>query len=217
MIEPNQTETGTEIGIETRNLGGHALRAEPGAARITTPPSLMDDTRVARSEIEQTRQRMTGTLDAIEDKLVQKKTELQDRLDVLAPAREQPMLAAGLAFGGGLMLGLLTGGDDSDDHRSGGRARVPRDTDAVDYWRERAETWESRSHRLMRIAQEQEDELVSLRGEDPARGRDRLSADDTVAGRDRHRHDSPFDELRGMVVHGLTGVVRGALDQLTGR
>lgn len=209
MIEPNETAT------DTRNLGGHALRAEPGAARITTPPELLDDPRVARSEIEQTRQRMTGTLDAIEDKLVRKKTEIQDRLDVLAPAREQPMLAAGLAFGGGLMLGLLTGGD-SDDHRSGDRGPGPRNGDGTDYWRERAETWESRSHRLMRIAQEQEDELAELRGDDRSRTRERLNDEDPRGRRDGHDH-SPLDELRGMVVHGLTGVVRGALDQLTGR
>lgn len=114
-----------------------------------------EDPEATRAEIEITRQRMSETIDDIEDVLVRKKNRVQERLDVLAPVRERPLASAGVALGAGLALGLLTGGE-SEDGWSGGDRRRLADAEA------RAERWESRARRLLEIANEQEDEIERL-------------------------------------------------------
>ena len=79
----------------------------------------MDDPELARLQIEQTRARMSDTIEQIEETLLRKKENIEERLDVMAPvrrkARENPYPIIGGVFLAGLILGLLTGGDDDED------------------------------------------------------------------------------------------------------
>ena len=157
-------------------------RASHPVASTTPPPGrpapAADDPEAARAEIEATRARMSETIDEIEGALLRKKEKIRDQLDVLAPVREQPIKTLGMIFGGALLLGLLTGGgrgrgadghdhddDDDDDEISLARARYEEpdedeeDEDEAELAWERAEEWEDRAHRLLRIARAQETEL----------------------------------------------------------
>lgn len=83
----------------------------------------------ARDAVERSRQRISSTLDQLEDRIVEKKHELQDRVDVFRPVREQiaqrPFTAVAVAVGVGALLGSLGGSDDDDEatdrHDRGGR------------------------------------------------------------------------------------------------
>lgn len=143
-----------------------APAAPPGARRATP-----DDPETARAEIEATRARMSGTIDEIEDALLRRKEDIREKLDVLAPVREQPLKTLGMIFGAALVLGLLTGGgksrDREEDKRTSRRVRVDVDENEAEddgeeeaalAW-QRAEEWEDRAHRLLRIARIQENEL----------------------------------------------------------
>ncbi len=171
--------------------GRPALDRTAAVGRATIAPDHPD---AARAEIEATRARMSETIDEIEDVLMAKKERIRDQLDVLAPVRENPVKTLGMIFGGALVLGLLTGGgsngsreedddavrlDDDDDEEA--------DDEAALAW-ERAEEWEDRAHRLLRIAQAQEDELEIHRAQR-----------ETLRHRLRARHaveddDEEFDE-----------------------
>ena len=158
--------------------GDETLPAAPAAAVpadlrlpdhtvLTGSVPVVDDPELARLQIEQTRARMSETIDQIEGALIRKKERLEERLDVLAPARrlarERPWLALGGVVAGGLLLGYLTGGGDDDDAE--GEQGVALAGGAVDpQWEDRARTWERRARRLMRVANEQEGELLALRG-----------------------------------------------------
>jgi hypothetical protein len=124
-----------------------------------------DDPDVARSEIEQTRARMSSTIDTIEEVLLRKKEKLQDRLDVMSPVRERPMLSVGAVFTGGLLLGLLTGGGSDGNGRA--EAVYGEGVDGHDghdaEWKELAHTWEGRARGLQKLARTQEEELRDLR------------------------------------------------------
>lgn len=109
-----------------------------------------DSPDAVRAEIETTRARMSATIDEIEDVLLEKKAVWQERLDVGAKIRENPIRAVGIVFGAGLALGFLTGG------RSKGEKQAARAE-------KRASMWEERARRLLEIAQEQEDEIEDLR------------------------------------------------------
>jgi ElaB/YqjD/DUF883 family membrane-anchored ribosome-binding protein len=133
-----------------------------GVARTGAAATMPGDPGAAREEIQATRARISETIDEIEGALLQKKERIEDRLDVMAPVREQPMRTLGIVFGAGLLLGFLTGGDDEeededDDEEHEEHERVSASAD------ERAELWEHRARRLLRIAREQEDEIESLR------------------------------------------------------
>ncbi len=108
----------------------------------------------ARDEIERTRARMSETIGEIETVLVQKRAEIEDRLDVGARIRERPLHAVGIVLGAGLLLGLLTGGGGSDEDDEEKRRRL-----AADH---RASLWEGRARRLLAIARAQEEELEEL-------------------------------------------------------
>lgn len=134
-----------EIRVADQNAGGQGT---------------FDDPAVARAEIQQTRARMSDTIEEIESVLVRKKEQVQNRFDILSPVRERPLPAAGGAFGVGLLLGLITGGSD-DDHDD--RPHRIRHYDVEEAgWEDRADHWETRARRLLSIAREQEEEIRSL-------------------------------------------------------
>ena len=65
----------------------------------------------ARLAVEMSRARMVDTLDTIEQRIISKKQEIGDRLDVLRPVREQvrarPWSTLAIAVGVGAVTGLL--------------------------------------------------------------------------------------------------------------
>jgi ElaB/YqjD/DUF883 family membrane-anchored ribosome-binding protein len=173
-------------------LPEHTHASSPGVIAHT------DDPELARMQIEQTRARMSDTIDQIEGALLRKKEDLQEKMDVMAPvrrkARENPWPIIGGVFAAGLLLGLLTGGDDDDDEEKGPQPAVRRFAADFDrerahgyHWEERAHTWERRARRLMDLANRQEAELLALQGESVpvrkrrgrlfGRGRGRVSQD----------------------------------------
>lgn len=193
------------------------------AAQARTPA----DPKAARAEIENTRTRMSETIDEIEDTLVRQKASIQDRMDILARVRERPLPSAGAALGAGLILGLLTGGGDEDN---GGERYVLVDADDIDledededdegredredreddnHWRRRAETWESRARRLRDVARDQEAELHDLNEE---RGRTRARSFEHGSGRLR----SAVGGVRDGIFGGLTGFLSQLFEDMTG-
>lgn len=109
--------------IRVRERGTAADVRGDGLERHGMQPNTIPE---ARRAIEGTRGRISETLDAIELRIQEKRDDLRDRLDVLRPVRRRirshvwPSL--GIAFGGGLLFGLL---------RRGGRAEHGR-TAALD-------------------------------------------------------------------------------------
>lgn len=214
---------------------GHALPGGTPSTRVTTDPSAVvaDDPEAVRSEIEQTRDRMSSTIDEIESVLARKKEAIQDRLDVLSPIRERPLPATGIAFGVGLALGLLTGGgdDDADDHRAP-RAHSPglglgalgmgAAAGADDHHEpfagdpaERAAMWESRARRLLRVAREQEEQIRELKeryGTLYAREVELTGWEDDEAA--SNELVSSVGSLRDTVLHGITGFLTDAFHQM---
>lgn len=196
-----------------------------------------DDPEAVRSEIEQTRERMSSTIDEIESVLARKKEQIQDKLDVLSPVRERPLAATGIAFGVGLALGLITGGgDDADDEPHYPRTRpMPlamgamglgmgaSDDDEPDVYSpsfdhgaaERAAMWESRARRLLRVAQEQEDKIRELQeryGTLYTREMELAGWDDDEAA--SNEVVSSIASLRDNVLHGITGFLTEAFQQM---
>jgi hypothetical protein len=106
----------------------------------------------ARSEIEQTRARMSETLDEIEEVLLRKKERFRETMDVGARLREKPLVTAGVVLGAGFLIGFLTGGKDKagEAERTAAQAR--------------AALWEERARRLLAIAREQEEDLEEMEG-----------------------------------------------------
>lgn len=177
-------------------LPAHTHASSPGIAET-------DDPDLARMQIEQTRARMSETIDQIEGALLRKKENIEEKLDVMAPvrrkARENPYPIIGGVFLAGLILGLLTGGDDDEDDAKGPKPAVRRFAADFDrerahgyHWEERATTWERRARRLMDLANRQEAELLELRGESVPlkRGRRGLFG----RGRGRGPEEQPFEE-----------------------
>lgn len=136
----------------------------------------------ARAQIEETRERMSETIDAIEEQLLRRKEEIQERLDIFAPVRERPLPSVGAALGAGLLLGLLTGGGDKDEDRdsrgsrgfdagdlAGGAAGFAAlSDDAADddeYFAQRAGMWEARARRLLDVAETRDRQLDELHEE----------------------------------------------------
>jgi ElaB/YqjD/DUF883 family membrane-anchored ribosome-binding protein len=83
--------------------------------RVVPEGAEVEDPEVARAQIAHTRARMSGTIDEIEDVLLRRKEKIQNKLDPFSAVRDRPLQSAGIVFGAGLVLGLLTGGDDDDD------------------------------------------------------------------------------------------------------
>jgi len=97
-----------EIRLRRREEGG--MRGD-GLGQGPVQPTTVAE---ARRAIEAARGRISETLDAIEDRIQEKRHDLRSRLDVLRPVRGQirshVWRSLGIAFGGGLLLGLLGGG-----------------------------------------------------------------------------------------------------------
>lgn len=112
------------------------------------------DVAEARAAVASSRARISATMDELEDKIVDTKAQLQDRLDVVRPVRRfigaAPLIAIGAAAGAGLLLGLATGG-----RRKHGR-EIPLDdvdTETIRRWRQerRKRLLDSAEHELPRF------------------------------------------------------------------
>lgn len=113
-----------------------------------------DSPEAARADIEQTRARMSATLDEIEGALVHTREQIRATLDVPAKIRQKPLHAVGIVFGTGLLLGFLTGGSGPGRKERKERQRLE----------ERADQWEERARRLLAISRAQEEEIEGLEG-----------------------------------------------------
>jgi ElaB/YqjD/DUF883 family membrane-anchored ribosome-binding protein len=103
----------------------------------------------ARDAVERSRERISRTLDRLEDRIVDKKHELQDKADVFRPVktqvRQRPLTAIAVAVGIGALLGSLGGGHEEELARvRGGRGHALSDD-------ERRELREWRRHRRERL------------------------------------------------------------------
>ena len=121
----------------------------------------------ARAAVVDSRARISATLDELEERIVDKKEALRERLDLARPARAfiraAPLLAVAAATGAGLLFGLITGGRGGSD----GTIEL-RDVD-----REALERW--RRQRRERLLDAADHELPSL--EPPASRLGRLVRD----------------------------------------
>lgn len=126
------------------------------ADRIASgPASAPRDVGEARRVVEARRGRVADTLQELEERLVEEKEAIQDKLDVARPAREyvrgKPLVAVGVAAGAGLLLGLLTA-------RS--KRRTGEEPDFGDEDRDAIRRW--RSERRKRLLESAEEELPSF-------------------------------------------------------
>src|SRR5688500_8879473 len=124
--------------------------AEHGHDAAVGAIAAVDDPELARLQIEQTRARMSETIDQIEGGQIRKKERLEKSRDVLASARriarERPWLTLGGVVAGALLLGYVTGGRDEDEE--GEERVVELDRGGLDpQWEDRARTWERRARR----------------------------------------------------------------------
>ncbi len=199
MAELNVTRD-DDLTPDTALAGGAAPRITetdhllPETTHAAAPGTIaqVDDPELARLQIEQTRARMSDTIGQIEETLLRKKEQVEEKLDVMAPvrrkARENPYPVIGGVFLAGLILGFLTGGDDEDDEPTPAVRRYAVDFDRErahgHHWEERARTWERRARRLMDVANHQEAELLAAREGRPRRGLFRRGRRDESFGYD---------------------------------
>lgn len=162
--------------------------------------SRMDDTAdsprtvdEARDAVERSRQRISSTLDTLEDRIVEKKHELKDRADVLRPVRDRitarPLVAVAVAVGVGALLGRLGGGPDADADVRRGRSGRVRGTALAD--RDRAE--------LRRWRRSRRERLRSMTGENGRRDH----TDDDAGGH--------LDGLKQQLMGALTTAISAAV------
>lgn len=140
----------------------------------------------ARDAVEQSRQRISSTLDSIENRIVDKKHELQDRADVLRPVREQvvqrPFTAVAVAVAAGALLGSL-GGSRHQESRVRPGGRIPGGEYLDDDARAELREWRrNRRERLRGISPQREDE-----------------------------GHSRFDDVKGQLVGALTSAIGAAV------
>jgi hypothetical protein len=203
-----------------------AVRVEPATMPLPPEPDY-DDPVDARADIEATRARMSDTIDEIEGALVRKKEEIRDRLDIVAPVRENPWPSMGIALGAGLVLGLLTGGGDDEDFAEDEDVERParsRRSWGGAEWSHRVDVLEERTRRLLEIARKQEDELRRLRGK---KGRKKAGRE-YLGPRLAHQveedvHDMETDPggrlsgLRNVLADNLTSLLLQAVREFTRR
>jgi len=157
-----------------------------------TKPRTVDE---ARSAVEQSRQRISNTLDALEDRIVEKKQALQDKADVLRPVREQveqrPFTVLAVAIGVGALLGSLGGEGDRNSRKRSKDAEGSLSED------DRAELREWRAHRRERLDSLRRDH----EGDRHERGNSRLT--------------SMKDQLMGAVTTAIGAAVTAKVKSLT--
>ena len=214
------------------NSGSETGGGASADAAYTGGAGAANDPDATRAEIEQTRARMSETIDEIEEQLLRRKQTIEEKLDVksqvrerlaplrakLAPAQEQvyrrPLAVFGGVFGAGLLLGYLTGDDDHESRgdrkrrASASLAGSPDDADYESEHRIRARRWEEQSRRLMKQNSEQEEELRRLRA--------RLEAAERRAARTEGREEERTG-WRHSLGSAIGGVFSGLLGQMGGR
>ena len=193
-------------------------------ATTAAPPRLAmpEDPEAARAEIEATRARMSETIDEIEDVLMRKTEEIRAKLDVLAPIRQRPLQSLAIIFGVGIALGLLGGGgrDESDEDEDDAFTEddLGGDDDETEEAWERAEKWEDRAHRLLRIARAQETELDIHRSRGPSLLSGRQTRHDSDDESEDSDHESDgggfFDRIREGAAERLSGIVSEAMQKI---
>ena len=114
----------------------------------------------AREEVVRSRARISETLDQLEGRLVDKKHELRDKLDVKKRVHDavdkRPLAAVGVAAGVGFLLGILGGGKgghgdaDSEELRELLReARENGDAPAISVGRQHPSFWQEARAQLV--------------------------------------------------------------------
>ena len=151
---------------------------------------------------------------------------IKEKLDVLAPVREQPLKMIGIIFGVGLALGLLTGGDDDEVDARKALAALARDREEdeddledeeeeedgeAEAWAA-AELWEDRAHRLLRIARAQESELEVHRARRGSRTRYRVEDEEDDDDMEeveevQESGENVFDRIREGAAERLSGFI----------
>jgi ElaB/YqjD/DUF883 family membrane-anchored ribosome-binding protein len=179
--------------------GAAIVRAQTTeAARMSSrmegsQPQTVDE---ARDAVVRSRQRISSTLDQLEDRIVEKKHELQEKADVLGPVRERvvarPFTAVAVAVGVGALLGSLGGGHDDSGRSSSSRSRRAH-RDSVPGDDERAELRKWRRARQQRL-----------------RARSHSARED--AGHDGHEDGSSrLDGLRHQLMGAVTTAIGAAI------
>lgn len=171
---------------------GHAL---PGGSDVARTPAydatpartddvVIDDPDQARAAIERTRSRMSETIDSIEEVLLRKKEQIQEKMDVLAPVKHNPLPAAAAVFGVGLVLGFATGGGREHElEYDGPREGVGPDVAAERRWRQRHASLQAKHRELEQIVKEQRRELKELRKEVKRSGRSKGGSSRSLVSR----------------------------------
>lgn len=218
-------------GAETRAGDSPIHNTGADVSGGTSAGADANDPDATRAEIEQTRARMSETIDEIEEQLLRRKQTIEEKLDVkaqvrekLAPVREKlvpiqeqvdqrPIVVFGGVFGAGLLLGYLTGGDEDKKAR---RAAALSGSESAEYESEhriRARRWEEQSRRLMKQNAEQEEEMRRLRSRLEVAEREAARAAERGEGESRSGWRRSLGSAIGGVFGGLLGQIRGQQQQ----
>lgn len=141
--------------IRIVRVDGEGEREDRGERRVEhVEPTSTED---ARRAVEETRGRISATIDAIEDRLDTKREELKEKLNVLRPVREQirshHWRSLGVAFGAGVLLSTLFGGEEEEEKGERKERRRGRGLETLDESeREALREWRAeRKERLARL------------------------------------------------------------------
>jgi len=118
-----------------------------GAGQLVDSPR---DVEAARAAVVDSRARISATIDELEERIVDTKESLRDRLDVARPARAiiraAPLIVVAAAVSAGLLFGLVTGG----------RSKRGRPIELQDVDREALQRWRRQRRKRLLDAAEHE-------------------------------------------------------------
>ncbi|MEO5511597.1 MAG: hypothetical protein ABIV28_06155 [Longimicrobiales bacterium] len=118
------------------NGAGRSLADAVTAGPTRTGPISLAE---ARRAVEHSRDRISATLNELEDRIIDTKESIKRKADVVRPAREAirrtPLIALGVAVAVGLLLGARGGKQDDEDDDGYGFDRDERK--ALEEWRKR--------------------------------------------------------------------------------